>query len=303
MSDIPYESSRGHVLKGEHALRLHNAAYSPLPVTSLDGAPCKRQPKEGEVPVLEAGVPTKGCVFKRYGDHHTTGSAGYLDIPSLFKKGKEEGVHIKTDMPPRGQGKTLEAAEALASGVIVGKRKGELLALTDNHAVPEQKGAKTLVRLGDGKVFPARVVSRDPSHDGAILAIETGKDTDKEYKPAKIADDTSFLKPGNKALIVGYPEGSRTAYASPAESIALNRADRLGPEMPIPGTDPKRKMALVQAQSREGNSGGATYNPQGELIGTLAGGPDPRDPDHLTVSLVNPITKGYVDGLIGKAKL
>jgi len=81
VSDIPYESSRGHVLKGEHALRLHNAAYSPLPVTSLDGAPCKRQPKEGEVPVLEAGVPTKGCVFKRYGDHHTTGSAGYLDIP------------------------------------------------------------------------------------------------------------------------------------------------------------------------------------------------------------------------------
>jgi S1-C subfamily serine protease len=303
MVDIPSESLRAHDFKAESAaLRFHHAVYGAPPTTSLDGAACKRPPKHGEIPVLEAGVPTKGCHYKAYPDNHTTGGAGYLDVPKLYQLGKEQGVHIKTDLPPHRMGKELVGGEALGSGVIVGKRKDELLVLTDNHAVPETKGAATFVKLGDGKEYRARVVSRDPAHDGAILAVETGKDTDKEYKPAKIANDLSSFKHGAKALIVGYPERSRTPYASPADTIALARANELGPAVRMPGEDTRRQLAVFEAQTHEGNSGGPTYNPKGELVGTLEGGPDPRSPDALSVSLVNPITKSYVDGLIRRAK-
>jgi len=303
MVDIPPKSLSAHDFKAESAaLRFHHAVYGGQPTTSLDGATCKGQPKHGEIPVLEAGVPTKGCRYKAYPDNHTTGDAGYLDVPKLYQVGKEQGVHIKTDLPPHGMGKELVGDEALGSGVIVGKRKDELLVLTDNHVVPQTKGAATFVKFGDGKIYRARVVSRDPAHDGAILAVETGNYTDKEYKPAKIANDLSSFKHGAKALIVGYPEGSRTPYASPSDKSALGRANELRLAVPMPGEDTRRQLAVLKAQTCEGNSGGPTYNPKGELIGTLEGGPDRRSPDALSASSVNPITKNYVNGLIRKAR-
>jgi hypothetical protein len=279
----------------------HKDAYA-APATSFEGIPCRHQPKPGELPELNFGKNSKGCDFKKYPAHGTGPGALDLDVPSIYKVAKEQAVHLRSlvTVPNKGQG------EARGSGVIVGRIGNELLVLTDNHVVNDKiHGGRidaTEARLGDGtKTYTARVLVRDRKHDAAIVAVNTGADTDKLYKPASLPENLDSLKDGKKVLVVGYPEASNALHESPGIARGVERQDQLGIKNmePEPGDDPRRKIGIVEAHTREAESGGGTYNSAGQLVASLEGGM----PGDTHISLVNPLTRQYVQGLIRKAAI
>lgn len=155
-------------------------------------------------------------------------------------------------------GQQSSESEGAGSGIIIGKKDGKLLIVTNNHVV---EGAKTLsVGFVDGKSVSASIRGTDSDSDLAVVEVNV-KDM-KEATLKKIAiinfGDSSKLKTGEQAIAIGnalgYGQSVTGGYIS-----ALNRQVQL--------TDKTMTLIQTDAAINPGNSGGALLNSKGELIG------------------------------------
>ena len=156
-----------------------------------------------------------------------------------------------------GQTQSSESG-GVGSGIIIGKKDGKILIVTNNHVVADAKSLS--VGFVDGKSASATIRGTDSDADLAVVEVNT-KDM-KASTLKKIAvitlGDSSKLKTGERAIAIGnalgYGQSVTGGYIS-----ALNRQVQL--------TDKTMTLIQTDAAINPGNSGGALLNSKGELIG------------------------------------
>ena len=155
-------------------------------------------------------------------------------------------------------GQQSSESEGVGSGIIIGKKDGKLLIVTNNHVVED---AKTLsVGFVDGKSVSAAIRGTDSDADLAVVEVNVKDMKASTLKKIAIISfgDSSKLKTGEQAIAIGnalgYGQSVTGGYIS-----ALNRQVQL--------TDKTMTLIQTDAAINPGNSGGALLNSKGELIG------------------------------------
>jgi serine protease Do len=133
------------------------------------------------------------------------------------------------------------------SGVIVDER-GYIL--TNNHVVGSAD--TIIVKLSDGKEFPAELIGTDPDSDVAVIKIETDHLT---IAPTGDSDDCLV---GESVLAIGNPFG----LESTVTTGIISARGRSGV-----GIVEVEDFIQTDASINPGNSGGPLVNLKGEVIG------------------------------------
>ncbi|HSP77359.1 MAG TPA: trypsin-like peptidase domain-containing protein, partial [Myxococcaceae bacterium] len=130
------------------------------------------------------------------------------------------------------------------------------LVVTNNHVVAKgrQVAQEIVVRLADGREFPAEVVGRDESTDVALLRLQGQGGGEL---PAVYLGDSDRLEVGDWVVAIGNPFGLDHSVSHGMIS-AKERVIGVGPFDDFIQTD-----ALINP----GNSGGPLFNMRGEVVG------------------------------------
>ena len=139
-------------------------------------------------------------------------------------------------------------------GVMMGQGSGFFIspdgyAVTNNHVVD---GAdKVEVTTDDGKTYTARVIGTDARTDVALIKVEGGAD----FPFAKLAAGKPRI--GDWVLAVGNPFGL-------GGTVTAGIVSASGRDI---GNGPYDDFIQIDAPVNKGNSGGPTFNTQGEVVG------------------------------------
>jgi serine protease Do len=142
------------------------------------------------------------------------------------------------------QEKTIEMA--LGSGFFI---SADGYAVTNAHVV--QHGASFAIATDDGGQYTAKVVGADLRTDVALLKVD-GRD---DFPYVRFADKEPRV--GDWIIAIGNPYGLGGTVTA---GIVSARGRRLG-------VDTYDDFIQVDAPINKGNSGGPSFNPQGEVIG------------------------------------
>ncbi|MGN6770207.1 MAG: Do family serine endopeptidase [Rhizobiaceae bacterium] len=174
------------------------------------------------------------------------------DSPQLrrfFKQYRGFGDHDQNSHPgqnSRNTGKPHPVAQG--SGFFISE-DGYLV--TNNHVVAE--GTAFTVVMNDGKELDAKLIGTDPRTDLAVLKVD-GKG--QKFTYVDFADD-SKVRVGDWVIAVGNPfglGGTVTAGIVSARSRDI-------------GEGPYDDFIQIDASVNHGNSGGPTFNLNGQVIG------------------------------------
>lgn len=144
-----------------------------------------------------------------------------------------------------------EEGRGTGSGSVI-DRQGHIL--TNNHVI--EGASKLTVSFGGDKVYPARVVGRDPDTDLAVIKIEP--------PPGGLTvislGDSDKLAVGQKVLAIGNPFGLDRTLTTGIIS---------GLQRPIRARNGRPIDAAIQtdASINQGNSGGPLLDKFGRMIG------------------------------------
>ncbi len=144
---------------------------------------------------------------------------------------------------PHGHGPSAGAG----SGFIIDESG---LVVTNNHVI--QNADEVTVTLNDGRELDAKVIGADPDTDLAILQVEV----DQPLPVATFADSDS-VRVGDAVIAIGNPFGlggtvTSGIVSAKAREIGAGRYD---------------DFLQIDAPINRGNSGGPTFNLEGEVIG------------------------------------
>ncbi len=149
---------------------------------------------------------------------------------------------------PMATGQSRLSPTGLGSGVIV---SADGYILTNNHVA---KGAESLlVRLSDGKEYPAKLVGRDEATDLAVIKV------DAKNLPAAQLADSDALEVGEWVVAIGSPFG----FSSSVTAGIVSAKGRSG----IEGLQEYQDFIQTDAVINPGNSGGPLINLDGKVIG------------------------------------
>lgn len=123
--------------------------------------------------------------------------------------------------------------------------------VTNNHVVSD--GSAYVVVMNDGTELPAKLVGTDPRTDLAVLKVEA---KDRKFTYVKWADDAK-VNVGDWVVAVGNPFGLGGTVTSGIVS-AMGRDINSGPY---------DDFIQIDAAVNRGNSGGPTFNLNGEVVG------------------------------------
>ena len=153
-----------------------------------------------------------------------------------------------------GQTQSSES-EGVGSGIIIGKKDGKILIVTNNHVVADAKSLS--VGFVDGKSASATIRGTDSDADLAVVEVDTKNMKSSTLKKIAVITlgDSSKLQTGERAIAIGNALG----YVTGGYISALNRQVQL--------TDKTMTLIQTDAAINPGNSGGALLNSKGELIG------------------------------------
>jgi S1-C subfamily serine protease len=144
-----------------------------------------------------------------------------------------------------------EEGQGTGSGSVI-DRQGHIL--TNNHVI--EGASKLTVSFGGDKVYPARVVGRDPDTDLAVIKI----DPPREGLTVIPLGDSDKLSVGQKVLAIGNPFGLDRTLTTGIIS---------GLQRPIRARNGRPIDAAIQtdASINQGNSGGPLLDKFGRMIG------------------------------------
>ncbi|OGO24136.1 MAG: hypothetical protein A2Y54_01990 [Chloroflexi bacterium RBG_16_51_16] len=125
------------------------------------------------------------------------------------------------------------------------------LVLTNNHVVGRRK---PIIKLNDESEHEARLISRSPEEDLALLKIDAS-----DLKPLEPAPENPRV--GELAFAFGHPWGQRNSVTRGIVSALLNAKTSQGRTLPVIRSD---------APLAPGNSGGPLVNSRGQVIGINA---------------------------------
>ena len=148
---------------------------------------------------------------------------------------------------PGDEGGAAVKRIALGSGFII-DAEGHIV--TNNHVVGD--ASKVEVTLQDGDKYTAKIVGRDPRTDLALLKIDAGKSL-----PSVDWGDSNAAQIGDWVVAVGNPFGL-------GGSVTTGIISARGRDLHEGQFD---DFLQIDAPINRGNSGGPTFNLQGQVIG------------------------------------
>ena len=137
-------------------------------------------------------------------------------------------------------------AQAQGSGFFI---SSDGYGVTNNHVV--EKAVEVSITMDDGKTYDATVIGRDPKTDLALIKVKDGKD----FPFVKFADKTPRV--GDWVIAVGNPFGL-------GGTVTAGIVSARGRDI---GAGPYDDFIQIDAAVNRGNSGGPTFNLDGEVIG------------------------------------
>jgi serine protease Do len=183
----------------------------------------------GGMPEQFRGSPFEDFMRRFFNNNNNDDESG---TPGPFSEG-----------PGEGGGKRI----ALGSGFIVDPSG---IVVTNNHVVA--KASKVEVILQDNSRYPARVIGRDPRTDIAVLKIKVDKKL-----PYVAFGDSSAAQVGDWVIAVGNPFGL-------GGSVTTGIISARGRDIHSGQFD---DYLQIDAPINRGNSGGPTFDGNGEVIG------------------------------------
>ncbi len=160
-------------------------------------------------------------------------------LERFFKHFGEQGM-------PRGHHLKPHLTQAQGSGFII---SSDGYVVTNNHVV--ENATEVAVTLDDGKTVPATVVGTDKRTDLALLKIKQGG-------PYQHVDfGTAPPRVGDWVIAVGNPFGL-------GGTVTAGIISARGRDI---GAGPYDDFLQVDAPVNRGNSGGPTFNTQGQVVG------------------------------------
>ena len=140
-----------------------------------------------------------------------------------------------------------QVVHALGSGFII-DAEGHIV--TNNHVVKD--AAEIQVTLADGRELPAKVIGVDASTDLAVLQVKSDKPL-----PHLALGDSDAARVGDWVVAVGNPFGLGGTVTA---GILSARGRQIG-------DGPFDDFLQIDAPVNHGNSGGPTFNAEGEVVG------------------------------------
>ncbi|OEJ32999.1 S1C family serine protease [Streptomyces subrutilus] len=171
------------------------------------------------------------------------------------------------------------SGQGTGSGIVL-TADGEIA--TNNHVI---SGASEIqVTTSDGKKYPAKIVGTDPDKDLALIKLQGAGG----LRPAKLGDSGS-LKVGEQVVAIGSPDRLTGTVTSGIVSALEREVNVAKPQAQSPrqqgdggwpfsyggqefngntGSDTASYKAIqTDASLNPGNSGGALFNMNGEIVG------------------------------------
>lgn len=214
----------------------------------------------------------------------TSNNAAATDFASLYEQVRPSVVRITTgidanDPLQRGQ-------EGIGSGVVLDK-DGNIL--TNYHVV--RGNTNIAVTFADGTTVDADVVGRDPGNDIALIRVEGSSDL---LVPAKLGDSDAVLV-GSSVAAVGNPFGLDGTFTTGVISGTDRTLTSSTNGRPIRG------LLQTDTAVNPGNSGGALFNLQGEVIGINTAIENPNGGGFVGIAYAVPINtpKRFLSELVG----
>ncbi|MGO9700259.1 MAG: Do family serine endopeptidase [Xanthobacteraceae bacterium] len=177
-------------------------------------------------------------------EQEATPNAGMSDEEMPFPPGSPFERFFKRFGMPNGEGHHQ---------VITGQGSGFFItadgyAVTNNHVV--QKAENVQVTTDDGKIYTAKVIGTDPRTDLALIKVD-GKD----FPYVKFADNAPRI--GDWVLAVGNPFGL-------GGTVTAGIVSARGRDI---GAGPYDDFIQIDAPVNKGNSGGPSFDVDGNVIG------------------------------------
>jgi serine protease Do len=160
------------------------------------------------------------------------------------------GEDMNPDMPNRGTPDTpqrgpRQRASGQGSGFFI---SADGYAVTNNHVV--DRAEEVEVQTDDGKTYSAKVIGTDPRTDLALIKVEGNN-----FPFAKLADRAPRI--GDWVLAVGNPFGLSSTVTA---GIVSARGRDIG-------AGPYDDFLQIDAPVNKGNSGGPTFDIDGNVVG------------------------------------
>lgn len=155
-------------------------------------------------------------------------------------------------------GSTERTVTGCGSGVVIGEDEERLLIATNNHVV---EGTDSLtVAFFDNTDVEAAIVGTNAGNDLAVVSVKKADLTEDTLKNVKLAvlGDSNTTRVGEPAIAIGNALGYGT-------SVTVGYISALNKTVTI--NHASIRMIQTDAAINEGNSGGALFNLQGQMIG------------------------------------
>lgn len=192
-----------------------------------------------------------------------------------------------------GQTQSSES-EGVGSGIIIGKKDGKILIVTNNHVVADAKSLS--VGFVDGKSASATIRGTDSDADLAVVEVDTKNMKSSTLKKIAVITlgDSSKLQTGERAIAIGNALGYGQSVTTGVVS-ALNREVQYE----------NRTMKLIQTNAaiNPGNSGGALLNSKGEVIGINAAKYSSSSVEGMGFAIPVSSVKDVIENLMNKETL
>jgi S1-C subfamily serine protease len=173
------------------------------------------------------------------------------DISSVVERVKPAVVHIRVETVEVDFFLRPIPSQGTGTGIVISP-DGRIV--TNNHVVANAQDIR--VTLPDGRVFPARVLGRDPLSDLAVIKIEASN------LPTLSFADTTDLKVGDWTIAIGNAldlEGGPTVTVGVVSALGRQILTETGVTL--------FNLIQTDAAINPGNSGGPLLNLDGEVLG------------------------------------
>ncbi len=212
-------------------------------ITHAQGTITAIDPTKGFSTLVEHVMPSVVSVEVEFVAAAITEQAPDIEnLPPQFREFFEQNPQFRDQFKDRGRRNGM----AQGSGFVI---SADGYVVTNNHVVKDANTVK--VRFQKGGEFKAKVIGTDPKTDLALLKIES----DKSFDFVPITTDEA--KVGDWVMAVGNPFGL-------GGTVTAGIVSARGRDI---GSGPYDDYLQIDASINKGNSGGPTFNLEGEVVG------------------------------------